>query len=210
MAPGHSEGGPVDHESEVEAKFDADHLIPEALFSALKGYNIISYKKVAGWDRYYRRGEYLQRHRCDGTRRTSELTVKSRKSNDSIEDRHEVDLPIREDVPDNRVTAFIKATGWELDLELDKVSYIFHVQGAGHIACIALYDVELLGHSVTRRRFLEVEIDKSSACEHREAAGHLAYWKRQLTYHLSVESPLNESLYEIFSVVKRGPVPSTT
>lgn len=192
----------MDQHSEVEAKFDAAHLTPGAIHKALDddgtAEKVRSYKRVGGWDRYYEQGGRFLRHRCDGMRKTSVLTVKERKSSSSIQDRHEVDMPIAEQVPADDVTAFLTMTGWKLHFEISKMSYIWHFQASDYVACIALYDV-WQGHKATARRFLEIEIEKDSNCTHAAAKTILEGWITWARQALRLDVPLNESLFEIYA-----------
>ncbi len=194
----------MDTRSEVEAKFDAPYLSLEQLFASFGDSCTENYKKVGGWDRYYKQGNNYLRHRCDGKRKTSVLTVKLRKSTDSIQDRHEVDMPISTEVSAGDVTAFLEMTGWKLHFEIQKMSYIFHLDGTNHQACIALYDVWSddnmePGDKVPVRRFLEVEIEKDSACTQGEANIYLQHWIKHLQVEFNLGTPLNSSLFELYA-----------
>ncbi len=195
----------MDKRSEVEAKFDAPYVTLDSIFAWLGGeHSLLSYKKVGGWDRYYKQGSYFLRHRCDGTRKTSVLTVKIRKSQESIQDRHEVDMPISSEVSSDDVTAFLEMTGWKPHFEIQKMSYIFHIKGGSHVACIALYDVwsdddMTPGDKVPVRRFLEVEIEKDSACTQEQANILLEDWVVEIRNELGLKEPLNSSLFELYA-----------
>lgn len=204
----------MDKHSELEVKFETDITVADVT-AWLMGENVERYHKVDGFDTYYTQGNNVVRHRCDGTRKLSVLTVKQRKSSDSIQDRHEVDLPQDLSVTAADVKAFMKMTGWEPLFTIDKTSYIYHIkQGEAHI-CVALYDVWPVqpGFMVTgggripmtmrgeRRRFLEIEIEKDSDVSEETGQALLNQWTdsaRGMFAAMRLEGPLNESLLEMY------------
>ncbi len=191
--------------SELETKWSANLIGPDDVAQALGGEDVDSYKRVGGPDRYYKQGKNFLRHRCDGKRKTSVLTVKSRKSLDSIQDRNEVDMPIADYVPEADVTAFLLATGWELYFQIEKMSYIWRVINPTYTAVIALYDVFKLGPDGFTDRYLEVEIEKDSVCTDTEGKTFLEAWNKKLEWRLDIGKPLNTSLLEMY-----GPKPLLT
>lgn len=188
----------MDNFSEIEAKFRADHVTVTSLMALLPKFNgqIVSYKVVSGWDKYYYQGLNRVRHRCDGKKNISTLTCKVRKSKESIADRHEVDLPVHPDIDHKTVEAFLKLSGWKFGFEIRKNSYIWDIGCVKYEACVALYDV--MKEGVDTRRFLEVEIDKKSRCEPDLAVLYLQDWVTFLQSNLGLSEPLNESLFELY------------
>lgn len=193
----------MDNHSEIEAKFRADKVtLKDFLAFMADHYGFKKYKVVSGVDTYYTRDDHVVRHRYDGDKSVSTLTVKKRKSASSISDRHEVDLPLRDDVQIRDVKAFLKLTGWEPLFSIEKTSYIAHVDRGAHVACLALYDVwdlQLPEHETGADRFLEVEIEKDSSCSPEVANSVLVEWIKVLREHLHLEAPLNESLFELYA-----------
>lgn len=209
----------ADKHSEVEAKYDGTNLnVPQVttyvaqLCNGSKGlhgsgFAFDKYKQVDGDDRYWFRDENVLRHRFDGKRRTSVLTVKQRKTAESTSDRKEIDLPLREDVPPGDVEAFLTMTGWTPLFMITKQSYIYHISvrdaatGKTHVACLALYDVCDLSqpeHDMGWDRYLEIEIEKESNCSHEEALEYLSRWEQMLQSDLGLGEPMNKSLLEIY------------
>lgn len=204
----------MDKHSELEVKFETDISVADVT-SWLMGENVERYHKVDGFDTYYIQGNNVVRHRCDGRRKLSVLTVKQRKSADSIQDRHEVDLPQDPSVTAADVQAFMKLTGWEPLFTIEKTSYIYHVkQGQAHI-CVALYDVWPVKPSflVTtggkipmnirgpKRRFLEIEVEKDSDVSDEMGQVLLNTWvdsAQGMFSDKSLVGPLNESLLEMY------------
>jgi len=193
----------MDNHSEIEAKFRADTVsLGDFLGFMAVHYGFKKYKVVSGTDVYHTRGEDVVRHRYDGEKALSTLTVKKRKSAESIADRHEVDLPLRDDVQVRDVKAFLKLTGWEPLFSIEKTSYIAHVQMGAHVACLALYDVWALNapeHEQGSNRFLEVEIEKDSSCTPEEAERFLQQWIEEIRGEFNLGDPSNQSLFEIYS-----------
>lgn len=191
--------------SEIEVKFEAPGLSREDFmnFMTTNFYGgIREYKKVAGWDDYYVQGENVVRHRCDGRKKRSTLTVKRRKSEDSISDRHEVDLPVGDKVPASDVSAFLKMSGWKLLFTIEKESFIYLYElPSGTKVCVALYDVWRPGQHRDKlsRRFLEIEIEKDSKIDIETARQILDDWTTVFKKKLKLAKPLNSSLYEMYA-----------
>src|SRR5438105_2104302 len=120
----------ADKHSEVEVKFDGTGLEVGAfltyvgMLASEPKCHLDWYKQVNGDDAYYQQGDNILRHRYDGQRHTSVLTVKLRKSAESTADRKEVDLFIREDMSPGDVQAFLHMTGWTQVFAITKMSYI--------------------------------------------------------------------------------------
>ncbi len=188
----------MDPHSELEVKFAADAVDPNDLFTWLDARDVRRYHVVDGFDTYYRRGEHIVRHRCDGTKKLSVMTTKTRKSQESLTDRNEVDLPQDATVSAHDVGVFLARTGWEPEFTIDKTSYIAHVHIGGAHICVALYDVFPRDRSYPDRRFLEIEIEKDSLLTPDQGAVVLEQWTRSARESLALGDPLNESLYEMY------------
>lgn len=209
----------MDRHSEVEAKFNASgvslkeyhrfiaHLSAE--FGCLNSntYYVEGYKAVVGTDTYYDLNGSKLRYR-EGDMPGGELTYKERKSDKSIADRVEINLPLKETVSPHDVHAMMTLLGGKKVFSIRKNSYIYHLQGKmeqltyeqgdrNYVAVVALYDV--IDEDDIERRFLEVEIEASSSCSAETGRKALDKWVRLIKNNLAVEGPLNQSLFEIYS-----------
>lgn len=133
------------------------------------------------------------RHRTDGEKNTSVLTVKERKSGNHITDRHEVDLFIREDQDPHRVQTFLERTGWTKTMRLFKYSCVLHPIDPSEAWCVAAYAVMPTRKDKPEAWFLEVEIERGSLREKRRL---LNQWIRALKPAFG--DPVNSSLYELY------------
>lgn len=190
--------------SELEIKLAADGLEPAGFidFILKSKANVETLQMISGTDTFYRKGKEVIRHRCDGKEKRSVLTVKKRKSKNSLVDRHEVDLPVKMDVPPEDVAAFLELAGWKEEYTIRKEYYIFHIAENNHRSCVALYDVwKVDGVKVVSKkyRFLEVEIERDSECSTRTGESLLTEWLTNINAAILPDSkPLNISLYELF------------
>lgn len=190
--------------SEIECKFECNELTLHE-FTSFMGHEfpwlMREYKKVAGWDAYYVQGDNVVRHRVDGRRKRSVLTVKRRKSEDSLIDRHEIDMPVADQVPPADVTGFLLMTGWKHLFTINKESFIYHVDEVEPKAsvCVALYDVWTDAQErEDGRRFLEIEVEKDSDISMKEAKKLLEDWKELFQVAFGFDDPLNQSLFEMY------------
>lgn len=205
----------MDPHSEVEVKFDAKKVTLKEYHEFLanvsgehilaKTVRIDAYKAVEGKDTYYNLNGSILRYR-EGDMAGGELTYKQRKSDKSINDRVEINLPFSQKVQPNDVHVMINYLGGKPVFNIEKTSYIYHVTGQmgveegsskQYIAVLALYDVT--DEDGKTRRFLEVEIEASSPCSVEVGRKALDRWTRIVKNQLQVEGPLNESLFEIYS-----------
>lgn len=197
----------MDQLAEVEIKLDAQGLDPRkfmAFVVSQEDLHIERVKMIKGRDTFYRKENDVVRYRCDGEERISFLTVKKRKSADSLVDRIEVDLPITEGTKPELVEAFFDISGWKKEFSIYKDYHFFNVDGVSnngvhYKACIALYDVWGKRYH-NKRQFLEVEIERESECTAEEAKQLLNEWLVRIKNSLLPDAtPLNLSLYEYFS-----------
>lgn len=190
--------------SEVEAKFRANHVTVPEIWKYLGDLSarwpslvwIEGFKAINGTDVYYRQGDSVMRHRYDSEAELSTLTVKQRKSADSIADRHEIDLPMADEVEPNDVVAFLRMTGWKEEFSIYKLSWIWHIRRGETLVTIALYDV--IPGAIARDRFLEIEVEKSNDHDPETSLNILNEWIPRLQEALKLEAPLNQSLYEMY------------
>lgn len=192
----------MNQHSEVEIKLDAEGLNPKKFMEFVINcdVHIDRILIVSGYDTFYRNGDNVVRHRCDGDDKDSVLTVKKRKSKKSIIDRYEVDLPVKPGVPPEMVSAFLEMSGWTEEFTINKQYHIFNVSGKDHEACVALYDVWRTGNYKNKYRFLEVEIERKSKCTPKMGERYLEEWLENIKTSLLPNAvPLNVSLYELFN-----------
>ena len=192
----------MDKFSEVEIKLDATGLDPKKFMEFVINCDerIDRIKIISGWDTYYKSGEDIVRHRCDGDDKDSVLTVKKRKNNGSIIDRFEVDMPIKAGTPPEMVTAFLEMSGFKSEFTINKKYHFFNVSGKDYEACVAMYDVWKAGDYKKKYRFLEVEIERESKCSSTTAKRYLDEWLERINKSLLPDAkPLNSSLYELFT-----------
>lgn len=205
----------MDKYSEVEVKFAADKVKlkdfhkfvanqSSELLDKPDSIRIESFKSVGGDDYFYDLGGNVLRFRRD-TDGGSEFTYKERKSQKSITDRIEINLPLAYGTPFETTHKLLTSLGAKPILDFYKMSYIYHISGyvavgrsrkvySGHVA---MYSVYRTGKD--RRQFLEVEIDSSSQCEPKVALKALDLWVNRIQKDLGLKTPLNSSLYEIYS-----------
>jgi adenylate cyclase class IV len=153
-------------------------------------------EKVKGYDRYYRQGENVVRHRCDGKAGT--LTVKKRTDLNSTTNRVEVDLHFDDKITEKDVQAFLLASGWVFELELLKSATIFWYGHDDYSMTIVVYGIH---HNGATDHYLELEIEKGSDVSIKYAKELLNYWSSKINKALPgvLSAPLNDSLYEIYS-----------
>jgi len=193
----------MDRFSELEYKWDATGVPVDHFAAWAMNLSPFKYLRIKAPDFYWTQGENVIRHRHDSGAGT--LTVKGRKSSDSITDRVEIDLQFGPNVKGRDVPAFLKATGWKMQLWLAKDAHIFWFSPElGITITLALYDVNrVFGNLQTfpppSRRFLEVEIEKTSSIDEERAKNVLDSWRNALTNEFKLSQPLNLSLYEIYS-----------
>ena len=194
----------MDKYSEVEIKLDATGLDPKKFmaFVVSQDTRLERVKVIQGKDTFYRKGDDVVRYRCDGEEKMSFLTVKKRKSADSLIDRKEIDLPLKDGTPADIVEAFFELSGWEKEFSIYKDYWFFNVagvtdDGTHYEACVAMYDVyKTYG---PKHRFLEVEIERESDCSTGQAKEILDQWLANIKTSLLPDAkPLNLSLYELF------------
>lgn len=213
----------MDRYSEVEAKFDATDVDEGCLHafvnrmrhqggpdkSVLK---IDSYKVVVGTDTYFvLNGEPLRLRRGDFP--GGELTYKKRKSADSISNRVEINVRLsdRPQTEDDAVR-LIEALGGKYDFTIEKTSRIWHLSGLHrgfpYKATLALYGVcpvtRLMRMPLAQTaHFLEIEIESESNVTENEGEEILDLWVSSLKNGLGLGWPMNKSLYEMYTTIKK-------
>lgn len=186
------------------------------------------YRRATGFDVFYRVGAGVFRYRRDDVTIDREyrlrkvegrlqyvsgrryrdhapsvsccLTVKQRKSGEHLLDRHEVDLWVGDQKPED-VAAFVGLLGGREEFRIQKSYHVWMIQiptfqGPVEV-CLALYDVCRPDGS-DKRRFLEVEVEKHSACGTSEGETYLQSWMLFLQQHLGLGDPVNVSLQELY------------
>jgi adenylate cyclase class IV len=180
--------------SEIEYKYRADEIDMHDFDRWAKKFSPIRSIRIEGYDHYWRQGEFVVRHRNDSQ---NTLTVKCRKSLESIADRAEIDLHLNGATQED-VVQFLKLTGFRQEFSVWKKAHIFFVEDEGVELSLVIYDVEATtGHP--ELRFIEVEVEKSPKISTRKALRVLEKWDRRLRRKFGLSAPSGLSLYEIFS-----------
>lgn len=193
---------PTDNHSEIEYKFAADHVDYDDFVAWAIKQKPLKYESASFPDLYYEQDGNIVRHRWSGG--AGELTVKQRKSADSIADRVEIDLRFSAETSVNDVTVFLQASGWKRLFTLFKDgTHVFWFQVPGGIVSVAEYAVEKLDEETQRcvdhRKFIEIEVEKGSSMSMDEAKTTLEKWRRLVSRTFNLTAPLNVSLYEMYS-----------
>ncbi len=187
----------MDRHSELEFKFLADHVDPGAFKSWCMSLGPTRFNSAAFPDVYWRRGDNVVRHRLlwGGA---GELTVKRRKSADSITDRQEIDLRFSPETTPQDVSAFLLAAGWALEFTLQKhFSYPFWFKHGDASIVVSLYEVAR--QPFKSRRFLEVEVEKESNVSDQVARNLLTLWSSYAAREFDLGDPCALSIYEMYS-----------
>lgn len=214
----------MDPHSEVEAKFEATGLLPSQIQAFMdERFSEHSFRQVAGVDQFWNVGGKVVRARFDRERlgkgheggalslapdgsygfygpETGCLTIKARKSDTSLLDRHEVDLPVGTISPFT-VSEFLEMLGAEYESALSKEYWVwictYPLRDTSVTVCLAMYDVCRFGHD-NKRRYLEIEIEKHSECSDEVGKAELQFWIGLLKNVFTLEDPVNVSLYELY------------
>lgn len=195
---------------EVEVKFEAsglDWLRLQHWFITNERLRWDNWKPAVGSDAYWRcaGSSTPVRLRFDNATNSAELTVKVRKSDASILERHEVNLALQPSVALDSARAFLKLAGWSEEFEVQKVSDILRVSAGAEKYCVALYDVWLSSRPTsTRRRFLEIELETATDPL---GVARLRALAEEVRAHFDLQPAVNYSLYEYFSKVAAGELP---
>ncbi len=187
----------MDKHGEMEFKWAADNIDVRKFNQWAINEDPTLYRNIVSPDHYWTQGDSVVRYRPQQGN-AGALTVKCRKSKDSITDRLEVDLNLAGSVTARDVEVFLKATGWKHCFTLHKDAHIYWYKFPGHSTTLALYDVQAEGPCLVRR-FLEIEVEKTSAVSADTAYAILDGWRFKLKGRFKLREPLNDSLYEIYS-----------
>lgn len=185
---------------EIEVKLPADDVNEDDFVKWAYGKKPHRFLEVEGPDLYYKQGENVVRHRIPPIG-TSQLTVKSRKSNQSTKDRLEVDLGFDADTTAYDVEVFLKNAGFEVEFELYKRALIFWYKKGNQELDVSYYIVTKIvnGKPTVSRKYIEIEASKHSKVTPDTAKRYLKEWTDDLNTFLKKElKPINKSLYEIF------------
>ena len=190
--------------TELEVKFDAEHVDWSWFREKMAGSNPCSFESFAHDDRFWKRGANVVRHRLKDEG-AGELTVKQRKSGDSLLDRLEINLTFSSRVTNGDVEAFLAATGYERLFTLRKTMVdVFDFKRDKFKVEAALYSVgrqDLYGIS-GERRFLELEIKPGPEMNQDAAKKMLGHWSAWAQKEFALDPPLNLSLFEYYSTLK--------
>jgi adenylate cyclase class IV len=128
------------------------------------------------------------------------LTYKERKTDKSVIDRVEINIPLdKNKLNEHSVNVFLKFLGCKKEFALRKNSYIYTILDGKCIVVLALYDVWLDKNDIVKT-FVEVEIDSKSKCNKTEALKVLKKWGKfiESEFPITTKKPMNNSLYEIY------------
>jgi hypothetical protein len=181
---------------EREYKFAADHVDEQDFRYTMLEARPSRFSNFKHQDTFWQRGTHVVRHRIKGDG-SMELTVKQRKSQESLVERSEVNLGLAPSATVSDVEVFLGGTGYKPLFTLKK-DYIdlFIYDRDGYEMEAALYSVRREDDFSSTKKFLELEI-KPIACK--EPLLVLGYWRDWLTKQLMLEAPLNLSLFEFYS-----------
>lgn len=196
----------MDRHSEVEVKFSADKVTNEAYHKLVHDFELTrcavkKYVAVRGTDTFYKIHDSVLRYRTDGG--PGCLTYKARKSDESIVDRVEIDLPFSDEVQPRDVHKTMQYLKAKKLFSIEKLSLIYHTEGIvknqEYEATLALYDVMAEGQP--NRRFLEVEVERHNKISPDDAKLALVAWRRVIQKELDVGPLMNEGLFQIYSQI---------
>lgn len=190
--------------TELEVKFDASRVDLARFRSLMMETNPHSFECVQHDDVFWKRGANIVRHRQKGPG-AGELTVKQRRSEDSLLDRLEINLRFSPKVEMGDVSAFLVATGYEQLFTLRKRHVdVFEFTRSSFAIEAALYYVGRVDeHGISgERAFLELEIKPGPDMDVALAKSWLDTWSKWLQQHLDVGEPLNLSLFEYYSQLR--------
>jgi adenylate cyclase class IV len=185
---------------EIELKFDAIKVNEDAFVAFCMTLKPERYERVESPDVYYRKADYVIRHRLSGG--GGELTVKLRKPKKSVVDRKEIDLHFSDKTTINDIQEFLKATGWKEQVSLYKKAHIFWFQHRGQPrVSVVLYDAfEMVGgNNVKHHRFAEIEVEKGEIYSIEESKLLLNNWRKAMEASLPLGKLQTKSLYEIYT-----------
>lgn len=198
----------ISKHQEIEAKLDAEKVNIQEFKKFMSKLDNEGNLHVKGPDGYYVQGDRVLRHRVDSKGGTQELTVKLRRSLTDIRDRLEIDLKFDDETSPHDVKEFLSCAGYTHAFTLVKDAHIFWINITPKtVATFVIYDVwkeeknRLTGKTrkIDKKRFVEVEIEKNSAIKTETAKRHIRKWVKILQKKFKLKSPLNSSLYELYS-----------
>jgi hypothetical protein len=181
---------------EREYKFAADHVDEQEFRRLMMEARPTKFSNFKHQDTFWQRGTHVVRHRIKGDG-SMELTVKKRKSQETLVERSEVNLGLSPSATVSDVEVFMSGTGYKPLFTLVK-DYIdlFVYDRDGYEMESALYSVRRADDLATAKKFLELEIKPTST---KDPLVILGYWRDWATHQLALEAPLNLSLFEFYS-----------
>lgn len=181
--------------TELEIKLDASGITPEQFLPWAFAKVPEAYLKVSGPDYFYRQGDNIVRVRVPPNE-PMQLTVKKRRSQQSIKDRLEVELEVRKNSTFEDVDVFLTSLGFEKDLYLEKQAYIFWYKNGKQEMVVSYYVAKCNNET---KAFIECEVEKESEITLDTGKRYLKKWTDDINSSFNTElQPLNKSLYEYF------------
>jgi adenylate cyclase class IV len=187
--------------TELEIKLDASDITEEQFLPWAFAKGPTQFLSVSGPDCFYRQGENIVRVRIppDGP---IQLTVKKRRSQQSIKDRLEVELEVRKNSSLEDVDVFLTSLGFEKDLYLEKQAHIFWFKSGKQDVVVSYYIAKCNNEA---RAFIECEVSKGSEVTLDTGKRYLKKWTDDINESFSKDlQPLNQSLYEFFKDRSQG------
>ena len=186
--------------SELEVKLAADKVDPNKFKNFIQGMEVERFLRVTGPDSYHERDGDVVRYRYDPKEKRSEITVKKRRTENSIRDRLEINLLLDPKMQPKDVDAFLENIGFKKCFTVVKEANIYWVKLTPNLtASFVLYTTWLDDKPKETKSFIEIECESESNVTTETAKRHLRTWTLALQDRFNLGEPLNESLYEIYS-----------
>lgn len=190
----------ISKDQEIEIKLLAENVNVNKFIKWCKEKGAVEYRYANGIDVYYKQGDNIIRHRHKGPK-GGELAIKLRKTNLNIKDRHEIEMHLSNDTTIPSIDKFLKNSGFEKVFELYKTAHIFLFKRPKYSISIVVYNVgkKTKKGIKGRKKFMELEIEKGSKITPNTAKKNLDIWLKELKKDFDLSTPLNLSLYELYS-----------
>lgn len=196
----------IPHNVELEVKLPAEVIGEMDFCKWAISKNPYRYIQVAGPDQFYRRGEEVVRHRIPPDE-AAQLTIKKRKSTQSIKDRSEVDLELSLAATPDLVKNFLELAGFIEDIRIYKQAKIFWFKNKKEEIIVSFYSAQKEVNGALqepKKCYIEIEVLKGSDVTIETGKSYLRKWTDELNTYFKLDlKPLNESLYEVFNAEQK-------
>lgn len=189
--------------TELEYKFEANHVERERFLKIMKDLAPDRFESPKVRDTYWKipksdRGNVLRHREVENA--YHELTVKERKSQDSLRERIEVNLNFLSQTTPKVVQEFLETSGYVKVVVLDKPECdVFVFKEVDCEVEVCLYTTGRAAPDGTLwdvRQFLEVEVRDPETLQ---ATDKLDTWKQFVQEVFHVGEPVNQSLFETYN-----------